>query len=163
VARRKAIHKFSFRGAYAFNLLKNGKFMERWRVGLRKNYQVNKINNMELKKEELIKKLGELENELKDYKAQDEQVRHNLSGFLGFTEHNRWTNVPEIKLLKWSEIYFNLGKLKEQKRGLENNEDFRLKVEHLMAREEITSRSLEELKQILSGLKNIVTGFNQRV
>ena len=137
--------------------------MERWRVGLRKNYQVNKINNMELKKEELIKKLGELENELKDYKAQDEQVRHNLSGFLGFTEHNRWTNVPEIKLLKWSEIYFNLGKLKEQKRGLENNEDFRLKVEHLMAREEITSRSLEELKQILSGLKNIVTGFNQRV
>src|SRR3990167_9819997 len=78
---------------------------------------------MKLTKEELLKKIVELEKDNKDWIGSDETVRKNISQFLEFYKIEYYDKTKEVKILRWSEIYFELGKLKAQKdfRDYESN------------------------------------------
>lgn len=90
-----------------------------------------------MKKIELEKRVAELEVENKEWSERDDIVRKNLSGFLGsYKKTNYYNDEPDVKILKWSGIYFSLGKLVESKSKKEQDE--------VISRME---RSLEELMQ----------------
>ena len=66
---------------------------------------------MQMNKEQLQKKIGELESQNKEWSANDEQVRKNVSQFLGSIQHKSYSGgIYETKILRWSEIYYELGK-----------------------------------------------------
>jgi len=44
----------------------------------------------------------------------DQQIRKNISGFLGSYKKDHYSQQQEIKVLTWPEIYFELGKLKDK-------------------------------------------------
>lgn len=61
-----------------------------------------------MKKEELIKRVGELESRLRSLELKDSDVREYLSGFLGSYKKRSYLN-DEVEILDWPEIYFRLG------------------------------------------------------
>ncbi len=67
----------------------------------------------QITKEDLLKKNGELEAEVKSFEARDLAVRTNISEFIGsFQLSTRaWENKSEVKILNWSAIYFHIGKI----------------------------------------------------
>ena len=68
-----------------------------------------------MKKEELQQNIGELKSKIEQWEANDEVCRRNVSQFLGsYKPEKYYDNTREVKVLKWAEIYFELGKLKQQ-------------------------------------------------
>jgi len=90
-----------------------------------------------MKKEELQKQIGQLENQAKELSASDEIVRKNLSQFLGSFESKYYDHTQEVKILRWSEIYFELGKLIERKERLENLQSIRSQLNYLAEQDRI--------------------------
>lgn len=56
---------------------------------------------------------------------EDTQIRKNISGFLGSIESDFYSHQKTIKILSWPEIYFELGKLKNQTTILKDADDIR--------------------------------------
>ena len=88
-------------------------------------------------KEELQKQIGGLENDLKDKIGNDEVVRKNLSQFLGSFKLEYYDRTKEVKVLRWSEIYFELGKLIAHSDRLESLTTIRSQIDYLMEQEKL--------------------------
>ena len=95
-----------------------------------------------MNKEQLQKKIGELEGQNKEWGANDELIRRNLSQFLGSFQNDYYSHQKEVKILRWSEIYFELGKLMLQQKRLDYVED----VENLKLETRRLNCEIEEMK-----------------
>lgn len=70
---------------------------------------------------------------------EDEQIRTNISQFLeSYKSLDRYTREQEVKVLSWAEIYFELGKLKN---------DFNSMNEILALRQE-TKRLYQDIEML---------------
>lgn len=77
-----------------------------------------------MKKEELIKKIGELEEANRSWNETDEFTRKNISQFLG--------SFKDVKVYRWSEIYFEIGKLIESNQRTENLSEIKNNIQYLL-------------------------------
>lgn len=68
-----------------------------------------------------------LREQLKINDERDERIRSHLSKFLGSYKRDRFSVEDEVKVLRWPEIYFELGKLKANYQEL--SDDFGLRNE----------------------------------
>lgn len=65
-----------------------------------------------MKKDEAIAKIGSLEKQVEDWKAQDRKVREELSGSLGAGTYRKNSySDPEQIVYSWNGIFRELGKL----------------------------------------------------
>lgn len=66
-----------------------------------------------ISKEQLIAENARLEVSLEISEEKDKSIRKDISKFLDSYESiSGFSNTRDIKILSWSEIYFELGKLK---------------------------------------------------
>ena len=90
----------------------------------------------QLTKDELIKKVAELELETKDVLTRDELIRKNICKFLGLLKTAKgmfsYNQEPEIRVVQWSEIYFEFGKLKQQNWRIEELKRIDDRLNYLM-------------------------------
>jgi chaperonin cofactor prefoldin len=87
----------------------------------------------EITKDELKKRISELEIVNKDLESRDSIVRTNISQFLGSVRIARYSwDDPQVRTLKWSEIYFELGKIMADRARVENLTEIKNQIEHLM-------------------------------
>lgn len=100
-----------------------------------------------MKKEELQERLVNLEKENGEFHEKDERIRKNLSQFLGFRDNNLRSFYEDTnKTLSWSEIYFELGKLKSREERLVKVSDIQAKIEYLMEQDRVCKENSEKQK-----------------
>lgn len=96
---------------------------------------------MKQTKEELLILSAKLQKKIEDELASDEIKRKNISQFLGSFKLEYYDRTKEVKVLRWPEIYFELGKLIAHSDRLENLTAIRSQIDYLMEQEKLRNET----------------------
>lgn len=92
---------------------------------------------MKQTKEELLVLNAKLQKKIEDELASDEIKRKNVSQFLGSFKLEYYDRTKEVRVLKWAEIYFELGKLIAHNDRLESLTTIHSQIDYLMEQEKL--------------------------